>query len=349
MLSDQRATLRRRQSASHSVASPQSCYPWVVVALRVSRRNAFAAAAGWVAASARPAADWRCGGTDAHQAIAAGDAGAAAGRGRVFVLYRALARFLRDPDPDRRAAMTRALGRRLRLATAAYGRDLVDYLLDQVEGLGPEAARWAAAADAADVPGQVRNGLARARALLAADADPAVFLIFSRRFDGRADGRCIFFGVDRFGTDRLRDQVALLTAHEYNHIVRAQVAPFATLLDAVVAEGLATACSALAEPGRPLADYLLFPPEQLTWYTPERLAQLWADLAAAAGSRSPTRRSAYLHSGCPGPHGAPPRSGYVLGYLIIRAWLERGASIAALTRMPTAAIWAGFGRMRDER
>ena len=314
-----------------------------VVALRVSRRRAFAAA-GWAAASGWAVADGRPpGDADMPRLAPVSVPPAAAGTDRVFVLYRDLARFLRDPDPDRRAALRRALGGRHAAARAAYGAGLDDYLLDQVAGLGPAAARWSRLADAANVRGQVRDGLTRTRALLGADETPAVFLIFSRRFDGRTDGRNIFFGVDRFGHERLRGGVALLTAHEYNHIVRARSASFRTLLDAVVAEGLATACSELADPGRPLWEYLLFTPAQFAWYTPERLACLWAELGADLGAVDAARRSRYLDGAVAGPHGAPPRSGYYLGYLIVRAWLERGAPIAALTRMSASKIWAGSG------
>ena len=112
---------------------------------------------------------------------------------------------------------------------------------------------------------------------------------------------------------------------------------------------MATACSALTDPGRSLADYLLFAPGQLDWYTPARLRRLWAALAADAESRDPLRRSAYLHGGCVGPYGAPPRSGYYLGYLIVRDRLARGATIADLTRTPTRHIYEGFARrIRDE-
>ena len=319
------------------IAGPAG-YAWCVVALRVSRRNAFAAAAGWVASSA-----W-CGASDAGVDDAAKVLPALArDTGRVFLLYRDLARFLADPDPDRQAALCRALGDRLAPVSAAYGSGLIEYLLDQTAGLGPADAVWAAAADAADVPGQVRDGLRRARSLLKADESADVFLIFSRRFDGRTDGRRIFLGVDRFGTERLRGGVALLTAHEYNHIVRARHASFATVLDAVVAEGLATLCSALAEPGRPPWEYLLFTPTQFAWFTPERLARLWTVLSADRDALDPARRSRYLDGGCPGPHGAPPRSGYELGRRIVQAWLERGVSIATLTRMPADQIWAGSG------
>jgi len=181
--------------------------------------------------------------------------------------------------------------------------------------------------------------------VLAADDMPPVYLIFSRRFDGRADGRAIYFGVDRFGGERLNDQVALLTAHEYNHIVRARAASFATLLGGIVAEGLATACSELADPGRPIHDYLLYTPAQFAWFTPDRLTPLWADIARDPACADPDRRRAYL-GGCPGPLDAPARAGYVLGYLIVRAWLDRGASLAALTRMPAAEIWAGGAHVR---
>jgi uncharacterized protein YjaZ len=163
--------------------------------------------------------------------------------------------------------------------------------------------------------------------------------MYSRRFDGRTDGRRIFFGVDRFGADRLRDQVSLLTVHEYNHVVRARSASFRTLIDGIVAEGLATACSELAEPGRPLHDYLLFTPEHLAWFTPERLEVLWSDLAAGPLSDDPDRRRAYLDGGRIGPGGAPPRGGYYLGYLLVRRLLDRGASIADLTRAPSLDIW----------
>ncbi|MGH2604053.1 MAG: DUF2268 domain-containing putative Zn-dependent protease [Dehalococcoidia bacterium] len=315
-----------------------------MVVHRVSRRTAIVAAAGWVAAPGWAEADgWRC--------EAPGDAvepretaPVVAGRDRVFVLYRELARFLRDPDPDRAAALRRALGsRQAQRARVTYGDGLEEYLLEQTAGLDPEDARWATLADAAAAPAQVRAGLARGRALLDADESPAVFLIFSRRFDGRTDGRRIFFGVDRFGVERLRDQVALLTVHEYNHVVRARATSFATLIGGVVAEGLATACSELAEPDRPLRDHLLFSPAQFGWYTPERLAQLWTDLSAAPFSTDPERRRAYLDGGQPGPCAAPPRSGYYLGYLLIRRLLARGASIATLTRTPAAEIWSWSG------
>jgi uncharacterized protein YjaZ len=155
--------------------------------------------------------------------------------------------------------------------------------------------------------------------------------------------------VNRFGAERLRGQVALLTVHEYHHIARARVAPFTTLLDAVVAEGLATACSALSDPGRPLTDYLLFAPGQLDWYTPSRLRRLWAALAADADSKDLRRRAAYLDGGCDGPHGAPSRSGYYLGYLMVHDRLARGDTIADLTRMSTRDIWRDHvRRMKDE-
>lgn len=310
-----------------------------MVALRVSRRTAFVAAAGWVTAPGwADAGEWACGGPDTSPSGGVLPR-AAHGRTRVFALYRDLARFLRDPDPDRARALRRALGRRHAAARAAYGPGLGSYLLDEMAGLGPEEAAWAERADAADVTGQVRSGLAHARSILAAEESPAVFLMFSRRFDGRTDGRHIFLGIDRFGTDRLENAVSLLTAHEYNHIVRARAASFRTLIDGIVAEGVATACSALAEPGRPLHDYLLFTPEHLAWFTPARLAGLWADLAADPLSTDPDRRRAYLGGGRPGPCAAPPRSGYYLGYLLVRRLLERGISIAALTRMPAVEVW----------
>ena len=317
-------------------------YPAYVVASRVSRRTAIVAAAGWVAAPPRVDGDgWPCSDAGAP-AVGAETSATVGGAEHVFLLYRDLARFLQDTDTGRRAALRSALGRRHAAAEAAYGDGFHTYLLDQMDGLCPHDAAWAAAADAADVPGQVRNGLARARALLRAGESPAVFVIFSRRFDGRTDGRSIFLGVNRFGTERLRDQVALLTAHEYNHIVRARAASFGTVLDAVVAEGLATACSELAEPGRPLEDYLLFTRAQRDWFTAERLARLWRELGADARAAGPARQR-YLDGGHAGPCDAPPRSGYYLGYMIVRAWLARGISIAALTRMPAEVIWRGSG------
>ena len=82
---------------------------------------------------------------------------------------------------------------------------------------------------------------------------------------------------------------------------------------------------------------------------PARLRRLWAALAADAESRDPLRRAAYLHGGCAGPYGAPPRSGYYLGYLIVRDRLARGATIADLTRTPTRHIYEEFARrIRDE-
>lgn len=314
-----------------------------MVTMRVSRRTAIVAAAGWVAAPVRAEDGFSCAGEEALRAAATKPepAPGRAGREQVFVLYRELARFLRDPDPDRLAALRRALGTRTGAAAlAAYGDALPEFLLEQTDGLTAVDATWAERADAADVPGQVRDGLRQARRVLAAGETPPVYLIFSRRFDGRADGRAIFVGVDRFGTERLSGQVALLTAHEYNHIVRARAASFARLLDAIIAEGLATACSELAQPGRPLHDYLLYTPAQLAWFTPARLALLWEDLAAGPACPDPHRRRAYL-GGCDGPRGAPPRGGYYLGYLLVRAWLDRGVSIAQLTRMPADQIWAG--------
>ena len=316
-------------------------YAGFMVALRVSRRTAFVAAAGWVAAPARGDLDGQAGGIDLPVSPPLPPVKSAS---QVFVLYRDLARFLRDPDRHRRRALRRALrSRQAAAALAVYGEGFEDYLLEQTSGLGAADAVWAMRADAAGVPEQVHSGLARARALLAADETPAVYLIFSRRFDGRTDGRAIFLGVDRFGTERLRDGVALLTAHEYNHIVRARAASFGTLLDGIIAEGLATACSELAEPGRPLEEYLLFGGAQLDWFTRERLALLWNDLAADAAAGDVARRRAYLDGAQAGPHGAPPRSGYYLGYLIVRAWLERGVPIATLTRMPAVDVWRGSG------
>lgn len=311
-----------------------------MVALRVSRRTAFVAAAGWVTAPGWADTDgWSCGVSPAPSPDTT-PAARSPGRARVFVLYRDLACFLRDPDPDRPAALRRALGRRHASARAAFGPGLESYLLEELAGLGPHDAAWAERADAADVPGQVRGGLARARSILAGDESPAVFLIFSRRFDGRTDGRSIFFGVDRFGDERLRDGVSLLAAHEYNHIIRARIASFRTLIDGIVAEGLATACSELTEPGRPPHDYLLFSPEQMRWFTSDRLATLWTGLASDPTSTDPLKRRDYLDGGSAGPCGAPPRAGYYLGYLLVRRMLDRGASIADLTRMPALELWA---------
>jgi hypothetical protein len=89
-----------------------------MVVLRVSRRTAFVAAAGWVAAPGwADAGEWACGGPDTSLSERALP-GTAHSRARVFVLYRDLARFLRDPDPDRAAALRRALGRRHAAARA---------------------------------------------------------------------------------------------------------------------------------------------------------------------------------------------------------------------------------------
>jgi hypothetical protein len=314
-----------------------------MVALRVSRRTALVAAAGWVAAPGWPDVDdWWCG---SPTAIAPpGNPSALCHGEGLFVLYHDLARFLRDEDTDRPRALRRALGRRHAAARAAYGDGFDAYLLRELGGLGPPDAVWAARADAADVPGQVRNGLARARFLLHEEEAPPVFLMFSHRFDGRADGSRIFLGVDRFGAERLRDQVALLTVHEFNHIVRARSASFGSLLDGIIAEGLATACSELSEPGRPLHDYLVYTPDQMRWFSEERLQLLWADLASDPYSTDVTRRRAYLDGGRPGPCGAPPRSGYYLGYLLARRRMEHGASIADLTRLPAEAFWPGAAR-----
>ena len=306
-----------------------------MVSVRVSRRHAFAAAAGW-------AAGWR-GEAEGEPVSREAVSTPARAPGRVIVLYHALARFVQDPDRDRRRALQRALGEQRTDVLAGYGPALDDYLLDQTAGLGLADAAWAAAADAVDLPGQVREGLARSRAVLAAGYAPDVLLILSRRFDGRTDGRGIFLGVNRFGETGLRERVRLLTAHEYNHIVRAGAASFDTLLDAVVAEGLATVCSELVDPGRPVWEYLLYTPAQYAWFTLARRAWLWAALARDAACTDPARRSLYLEGGRSGPHGAPPRAGYYLGREIVRAWLEQGASIATLTRMSTARLWSGSG------
>jgi hypothetical protein len=306
-----------------------------MVALRVSRRTAFVVAAGMVAAPGRADPDrLHAGGRRPTASVPDGV--------RVLDLSPELARFLRDPDPDRARALRRVLispaGRR---ALAVHGPGLEPYLLDQTAGLSATDAGWAARAAAAGFRVQVERGIARARALLAADEQPPVFLLFSRRFDGRTDGRRIFFGLNRFGAARLREGVALLAAHEYNHVVRARHTSFETLLGGIVAEGLATVCAELAEPGQPLHRYLLFPPRALARFTPERLALLWRDVAAAPFSTDRHRRRAYLEGGQPGPHGAPPRAGYYLGYLLIRRRMAQGHTLAALTRTPAAGIWDG--------
>lgn len=295
-----------------------------MAAPRLTRRNALVAAAGWVAAPR---------GSSAEGATA---------EGGVHALYPAIADALLAPEPERMTALERALDA-YPAAHAAFGPGLCDYLIDQSANLIPEDARWARLADAADVAGQARAGLSRARTLLQSEQNPPVFLIYSHRFDGRSDGRAIFLGVDRFGEERLHRGVTLLTAHEYHHVVRAAHAPFASLLDAVVAEGLATACSELAEPGRPLYEYLLYPPEQLSWYTPARLEALWAAFGTAITCGGAQGRAVYLAGGGAGPDGAPARSGYYLGYLVARSWLARGVPIATLTKMPSAELWQGSG------
>jgi hypothetical protein len=308
-----------------------------MVAHRVSRRTAIVAAAGMVASPSRAGLGLSRVGRPSR-----GAPEPAGGGSRILDLSPDLARFLRDPDPDRARALRRALispaGRR---ALAVHGPGLEPYLLDQTAGLGAADARWAARAAAAGFRAQVERGFARARALLEAEERPPVFLLFSRRFDGRMDGRRVFFAVNCFGAARLREGVALLAAHEYNHVVRARHASFATLLDGIVAEGLATVCSELAEPGQPPHRYLLFPPRALARLTPERVALLWQDVAATPFSTDPRRRRAYLEGGQAGPHGVPPRSGYYLGSLLVRRRLDQGCTLAELTRMPTPAIWDG--------
>lgn len=319
-------------------------YTRIVVAVRVTRRNAFAAAAGLLTGGWRPDAPGR----ESHQAEAERPNLALLSDAppRVFVLYRDLARFVSDPDPDRRAALRRALGRRHTRARAAFGPGLAAYLRDQTIRLGADDVAGVACADRVDIVARVRDGLQRARMVMQVDTNPPVFLILSRQFDGRSDGRRIFIGVNRIGIERSGEAAAVLAAHEFHHVVRAASAPMTTLIDRIVAEGLATACSRLAIPGRGLAEYLLYPPGQLACYGQSQLEALWRDLAADPRSRDRLRRSQYLAGGRAGPVGAPGRSGYYLGYLIAQAWLSRGVSLAELTRMPSMELWRGSGYAR---
>jgi hypothetical protein len=310
-----------------------------MVAQRVSRRDAFAAAAGWMSGSAF--------GVPPEAGAGQEPVAARAGDVPVFPLYRTLADLLRLPVAARPRALAECADGTVAAARAAFAGDLDAYLLAQLAGLAVEEADWAAFADDADLPAQAAGGVARARTLLGSVTRPPVFLVYSHRFDGRTDGRHIFLAVNHLGQSRPHDQVALLAAHEYHHVVRARVASFDTLLDAVVAEGMATACAALTHPWRPLSAYLLCPPGQIDWYTSERMQSLWRCFRAVCHQPNRAHRAAWLDGTTPGPLGAPPRSGYYLGYQIVRSWLDRGWSLDRLTRLPARTIWEGSHHATD--
>ncbi len=157
----------------------------------------------------------------------------------------------------------------------------------------------------------------------------------------------LVLGVDTVAANETTDQIPVFLTHELFHRYHFQAAGFSddpgdrqAIWRALWAEGMATYVSARLNPERPLADALLLPRDlearaaPLTPQIARALAERLEDVDARAfgtyfeyGDAEATRL------------GLPWRSGYFVGYLVVRD-LARGRDLATLAHMRGPALLA---------
>ncbi|ALA71098.1 hypothetical protein GT50_13705 [Geobacillus stearothermophilus 10] len=139
--------------------------------------------------------------------------------------------------------------------------------------------------------------------------------------------------------DHCDEEIAALVAHEYNHVCRLKQLPNegedATLLDAVVMEGLAEHAVAETVGAEQCAGWTKY-------YTDREMERFWRRYIVPNQhlpvSHPHTSRILY------GLGWHPKMGGYAVGYAIVRRCLERGCSLAQLMTMEAKDIaeLAGF-------
>lgn len=122
-------------------------------------------------------------------------------------------------------------------------------------------------------------------------------------------------------------EIELLLAHEAHHWKRQSMIPHNIFDYSVkircVTEGLAACFSEEVQPGRPIHEYCFVPPGTVTW-AQSHLAEI-GEILRRTGRDNMMEMSALFSrqpEAVPIP-GMPPRTGYVYGYLLVRAFLIR--------------------------
>lgn len=217
----------------------------------------------------------------------------------------------------------------------------------------------------AGVAALVRHGCERAAALTAPRELPEV-TCFAGLFASNAsqyliDGRPVIgIGVEVWGGAIEQvpcpwEDLPLLVAHEFGHVVRyaesdchlARIArpdfhlPRALaevpLLEFLVDEGLAQAVSRAAFPEASEEQVLMCPSDQLHW-SRENFGRLWQEVSGQLDH--PPGFAGFKRYFSVGSDGLPPRTGYYIGFRLVRDFLDRNprVQLAEAVRMPAAAF-----------
>jgi uncharacterized protein YjaZ len=154
--------------------------------------------------------------------------------------------------------------------------------------------------------------------------------------------------IDRIETPA---QMPVFFAHELFHRYNYRAAGFSDdpgdrqpIWRTLWAEGLATYVSAKLNPGRPLSDAMLFPPDLAERAAPqiERLARALRD----NGAPNPSLYAEYFEAGSP-DDGIPPRAGYYVGYRVA-SLAAREYSLYRLAHLRGPALHREINRWLDE-
>lgn len=176
-----------------------------------------------------------------------------------------------------------------------------------------------------------------------APAAPAQSMISFLQFDARVrlwrDAPALFIGLDGVVAFNGREaDPAILLAHECFHLYHHQVNPTLvlpggdTLWVGIWKEGLAAHASAVLHPRSSRAAVLLGE-DVLAATGPALLRRLATELPPVLDETSGAVRQRYLGYGYRGD--IPPRSGYLLGLVIVQR-VAAGRNLAALARLPAA-------------
>ena len=216
-----------------------------------------------------------------------------------------------------------------------------------------------------DLAALVADGYEKAATLLAPAEDPEVIL-YAGLYASNAsqyliDGHPVIgVGVEVWGGVIPEfpcpwSDLPMAIAHEFGHVVRyaegdCQLARAARpdyllprawteapLLEFLIDEGLAQAVSAAAFPELDEMQVLMFTADQLQWFQ-ANFDRLWREISAQLDQ--PPGFQGFKRYFTLRAEGLPPRTGYYIGWRLVRDFLARNpqVSLATAVRMPAAAF-----------